>query len=115
VGKKGTGTGRAAINYNETGRECVQVKDEDADWMVYHLLAQAEKTTPGALAEKASLNKAAIAASLDRLDRALLIERDGESVRALSVGEALLKCQTKYDDTLPYVVENGMIKARKHG
>jgi hypothetical protein len=55
-----------------------------------------------------------VADSLDRLDRAFLIERDGTTIRALSVGESMLRCQAKYDNTLPYVFENGVVKAKKN-
>jgi hypothetical protein len=89
------------------------VKDEAIDWMVYHLIAQEEGTCTETLAEKTGLEGDAIAASLGRLDRALLIERTGNQLRVLSVGEALLKCQAKYDTTLPYTIENGVVKARK--
>jgi hypothetical protein len=89
------------------------VKNEDTDWLVYHLIAQEQGMTPEALIRKTGLDGNALAASLDRLDRALLIERSGGKVRALSVGEALLKCQAKYDDTLPYVFEDGVIKQKK--
>jgi len=89
------------------------VKDEDTDWLVYHVIAQEQGMTPEALAGKTGLDGTALAASLDRLDRALLIDRTGGKIRALSVGEALLKCQAKYDDTLPYMFEDGVIKPRK--
>ncbi|ABS55794.1 hypothetical protein Mboo_1276 [Methanoregula boonei 6A8] len=103
-----------AINYNETGRECVQVKNEDTDWMVYHLLAQENRIALEALTQKAGLDRDSVADSLDRLDRAFLIERDGTTIRALSVGESMLRCQAKYDNTLPYVFENGVVKAKKN-
>jgi hypothetical protein len=48
-----------------------------------------------------------------RLDHNLLINRTGSEVRVLSVGESLIKCQAKYDNELPYVFEDGVIKARK--
>ena len=89
------------------------MKDEDADWLIYHLIAQEPGITAEGVADKSGLDGAAVAASLDRLDRSLLIERADGKVRVLSVGEALVKCQAKYDDTLPYVIENGVIKARK--
>jgi len=89
------------------------VKDEDTDWLVYHLIAQGEEITPDALAAKAGLDGPALLASLDRLDRALLIQRSEGKVRTLSVGEALVRCQAKYDTTLPYVFEDGVIKPKK--
>ena len=68
------------------------------------------RSSPG----ESGLDTAVVADSLDRLDRYLLIDRTGGKIRALSVGEALVKCHTKNDGTLPYVIENGVIKARKN-
>ena len=90
------------------------MKDEDADWLIYHLIAQESPgITADGVADKSGLGWGSRPASLDRLDRSFLIERADGTVRVLSVGEALVKCQAKYDTTLPYVIENGMIKARK--
>jgi len=89
------------------------VKDEDTDWTVYHLIAQEKEVTADALAQKAGLDRDTLAASLGRLDRACLIERADPLIRALSTGEAMLRCQAKYDDTLPYVFENGVVRAKK--
>ena len=89
------------------------MKDGDTDWLVYHLIAQETEITREALAAKAGLDDTALTASLGRLDRALLIEWSEGKVRALSVGEALVRCQAKYDTTLPYVFEDGVIKPRK--
>ena len=44
-----------------------------------------------------------------------LIDRTSGKIRASQVGEALIKCQAKNDGTLPYIIENGVIKARKSG
>jgi DNA-binding MarR family transcriptional regulator len=90
------------------------VKEEDADWLIYHLITQKSEITAGELADESGLDAAAVAASLDRLDHYLLIDRTGGKNRVLSVGESLVKCQAKYDNELPYVIENGVIKARKN-
>ncbi|MGA2162414.1 MAG: winged helix-turn-helix transcriptional regulator [Methanoregula sp.] len=90
------------------------MKEEDADWLIYHLIAQKGEITADELANESGLDAPAVAASLDRLDRYLLINRTGGMVRALSVGEALVKCQARYDETVPYIIENGVIKARKN-
>jgi len=89
------------------------VKDEDADWLIYHLLPQDTTITSEEIQKKSGLEAATVDASLARLERALLIMRQKEGTRALSVGEALVACQTKYDQSLPYTIENGVIKARK--
>jgi predicted transcriptional regulator len=89
------------------------VKEEDADWLIYHLIAQKSGITVEELVSECGLDAATVAASLDRLDRNLLIDQTGGKARVLSVGESLVKCQAKYDNALPYVIENGVIKARK--
>ena len=90
------------------------MKEEDADWLIYHLIAREKETAADELATESGLDPAAVTASLERLDRYLLIDRTGGKIRALSVGEAIIKCQAKNDATLPYVIENGVIKARKN-
>ena len=89
------------------------MKDEDTDWLVYHKLPQDRSVTPGEIEKACGLDPAIVEASLARLERYLLIVRSEGNVRVLSVGEALVACQVKYDDALPYVFENGVIKARK--
>jgi DNA-binding MarR family transcriptional regulator len=89
------------------------VKGEDADWLIYHLIAQKSNVTAEELVKESGLDAATVDASLDRLDHNLLIDRTGGKIRVLSVGESLIKCQAKYDNELPYVIENGVIKARK--
>ncbi len=89
------------------------MKDEDTDWVVYHLIAQEPGITAEGLVDKSGLDGAIVAASLDRLDRSFLINRTGTQVRVLSVGEAMVKCQAKYDTTLPYIIEDGVIKPRE--
>ena len=90
------------------------MKEEDADWLIYHLIGQKGEVTADVLSYESGLDAAVVASSLDRLDRYLLIDRTGGKIRALSVGEALVKCHAKNDGTLPYVIENGVIKARKN-
>jgi hypothetical protein len=51
--------------------------------------------------------------SLARLESACLVERKETEVRKLNFGEALIRNQLKYDEALPYIIENGVIKARK--
>jgi hypothetical protein len=89
------------------------VKEEDADWLIYHLIAQKSTVTAEELVRESGLDAAAVDASLARLDHNLLINRTGSDIRVLSIGESLVKCQVKYDNELPYGIENGVIKARK--
>lgn len=60
------------------------------------------------------IDAGALAASLGRLEKSCLIDRSGKSIRMLNFGEALLRNQCKYEQGLPYVIENGVIKARKN-
>jgi len=81
--------------------------------MIYHLIPEGEGISEQEMARKSGLDITAVSASLDRLNRSFLIERDEKVIRLLSVGEALIKCQVKYDQNLPFVIENGVIKERK--
>jgi hypothetical protein len=89
------------------------VKQEDADWRVYHLIPPGASTTVAALAEMSGLDPSVIEDSLVRLERYCLIEYSGGNVRMLNFGEALLRNQCKYEEDLPFVIENGVIKAKR--
>jgi hypothetical protein len=89
------------------------VKREDADWKVYHLIPPASPITVEDLTEKSGLDLPVVEDSLIRLERSCLVERKGAEVRMLNFGEALIRNQLKYDEALPYIIENGVIKARK--
>ena len=89
------------------------MKDEDADWLIYHLAACSPSVTRDGLISESGLDPSAVEKSLERLERNLLIERKGGSVRVLSVGEMLFLCQIKHSQDLPYTIENGVIRQRK--
>jgi hypothetical protein len=89
------------------------VKEEDTDWKVYHQIPENAAITEDALMTACGFDAGALAASLARLERSCLIERSGANIRMLNFGEALLKNQCKYEKDLPYIIENGVIKARK--
>jgi len=89
------------------------VKDEEADWQIYHLIPEGSATTAGELERKSGLDAASVAASVERLERSCLVERSGDTIRMLNFGEALLKNQVKYEKGLPFTIENGVIRARK--
>ena len=81
--------------------------------MIYHQITGRDTITIGELARKSALSESTVRASLGRLERNLLIEcRDG-AAKALSVNESLVRCQMKYDTSLPYTLENGIIKMKK--
>lgn len=89
------------------------MKEEDADWVIYHLIAQKETTTAEELIVASEMDADTVDASLARLERFLLIERSGASVRAVTIGEAILKCQLKNTMDPRFEIVDGIIKARK--
>ena len=88
------------------------MKEEDRDWLVYHLIPEGASVTAGALAAACGLELPDVEASLARLENSCLVERDGSSVRLLSFGEALIKNQVKYENDLPFTIENGVIREK---
>ena len=94
--------------------ECIKMKDEDTDWLVYHLVAQQPSWTKDGLVSMSGLDMAVVEKSLERLERTLLLERKDDRVRVLAVGEALLLCQIKNAKDLPYSIENGVIRERRN-
>lgn len=81
--------------------------------MIYHLIVKEPSITIERLIILSGLDPSTVDASLRRLERYILIKRDGETVRALSLGESLIQCQVKYSEDLPYTIEDGVIKERK--
>jgi hypothetical protein len=90
------------------------VKPEDTDWLVYHRIPENRTITEEDLVSACGLDAGSVAASLARLETSCLVDRPNGNVRVLNFGEALLKNQCKYEKDLPYVIENGVIKARKN-
>lgn len=88
------------------------MKEADMDWLVYHRIPEGSPVSTDTLADRCGLRVPDVEASLARLERSCLVERSGGSVRMLSVGEALIRTQMKYEDDLPFVLENGVIKVK---
>ena len=97
----------------QSNEECIEMKDEDADWLIYHLVAQGHSATADELVLTSGLDPSAVDESLGRLERNLLIEQKEGRVRVLTIGEALLLCEIKHSQDLPYTIENGVIRERK--
>ena len=89
------------------------MKEEDADWVIYHLIVKEPSISVEGLVTASGLDTCVVDGSLERLERYLLIERAEGKLRALNFGEALIRCQIKYSEDLPYTIENGVIKERK--
>jgi hypothetical protein len=99
--------------YNQGPAECVKVKEEDLDWCIYHLLEDAPCQDIAALSGKTGCSSAEVAGSLDRLEKFLLVERCEGTYRIRQIQEMLLSCQARYDETAPFIIENGIIRERK--
>ncbi len=89
------------------------MREEDLDWAVYHGIPQAGSVTVGDLTAATGLEPGAVMASLERLERYLLVRRSGEAVRLLSIQESLIECQCRNTDDMPFTIENGVIKAKR--
>lgn len=89
------------------------MKEEDLDWAVYHFIVADPTRDPASLAECLQCSVGEIQSSLERLEKAFLIERGNEGrVRVLSVHEMLIRCQAKYRRDFPFVVEGGVIRMK---
>jgi Mn-dependent DtxR family transcriptional regulator len=89
------------------------VKDEDIDWIIYHLLTPQGTADPVDLATKSGLDLKTVNISLQRLEKYFLIEMADGRARLLSIGESLIRCQVTYDADLRYIIENGIIKQKR--
>lgn len=90
------------------------MRDEEIDWLCYTTLSRG----PGSasvpeIAAASGLAEDVVAASAARLDQAMLASREGDRVRLLAFQESLLICQQRYGPQQPYVIENGVVRARR--
>jgi DNA-binding IclR family transcriptional regulator len=90
------------------------MRDEEIDWRCYLTLSRGSgAATLAELAAATGLDPAAVATSAARLERSLLAAREGDRVRLLAFQESLLLCQQRYGPRQPYVIENGVVRARR--
>ncbi len=80
---------------------------------MYHRIPENDGITTRDLIKTTGFKSSAVTASLERLERYLLIRRAGETVRLLSIQESLIECQCQYTRDLPFVIEDGIIKVKK--
>jgi predicted ArsR family transcriptional regulator len=88
------------------------VKEEDQDWLIYHLLADPGRAGVKDLADRAGIPPENVEESLLRLEKQFLVQRKGDEYSILSIQEMMLRCQCRYDPGLPYEIENGVIKMK---
>ncbi len=88
------------------------MKEEDQDWLIYHLLADPGRAGVKDLADRAGIAPENVEESLLRLEKQFLVQRKGDEYSVLSVQEMMLRCQCRYDPGLPYEIENGVIKMK---
>ncbi|MDI6720277.1 MAG: MarR family transcriptional regulator [Methanomicrobiales archaeon] len=89
------------------------MREEERDWAVYCLISGGRATTRESIVGILDLDPDTIEESLQRLEASLLIGREGAELRALSIGESIVRCQARYNDDFPVYVENGVIKVRQ--
>ncbi len=99
-------------NYILATVQFIHVKEEDLDWLVYHLVTGCNGETCAGLVRATGCPEPMIEASLSRLEHYMLVEREGLWFRPLSMQEMLVKCQSTYDKDSPIVIEHGVIRAR---
>jgi hypothetical protein len=97
----------------ERSGECILVKEEDLDWLVYHLLLDGKPHDQDSLAARAGCPCEKLVASLDRLESSLLVVREEHGYRARAIQEVILVCQSRYDQSAPFIIEGGIIRERK--
>jgi len=100
-------------NLIRIGGRCIQVNEADLDWLVYHRLPEGTPVPLNELAARCGLGLPDVKSSIARLERSCLVEQSGGAVRMLTFGEALIRNQLKYEEDLPFVIENGVIKEKK--
>jgi DNA-binding MarR family transcriptional regulator len=90
------------------------VREEDLDWTIYHRIPETGCITVEDLATATGLGEGVITRSLERLEHALLVRRSGAEVHLLSIQESLIECQCRHTtEDLPFVIENGVVRAKK--
>ncbi|MDK2915475.1 MAG: hypothetical protein PWR25_32 [Euryarchaeota archaeon] len=92
------------------------MREEDLDWAIYHRIPETGGITVDDLVAATGIEPDAVTASLERLEHYLLIRKTGETVRLLSIQESLVACQCRHAmDDLPFVIENGVVRAKRRG
>jgi hypothetical protein len=89
------------------------VKDEDLDWIVYHVLSGKGAKTEETIVRETGFPAGDIRASLTRMESNLLIECREGNYDVLSIPDMLFRCQCRYAKDSPVVIEDGVIRVKK--
>ena len=106
-------SGRYKKRYNVVDVLYVAVRPEDLDWIVYHLIQQGKASDLDAVIRETGCTPEEGDESIRRLVAYFLIDTVGDRLQALSVPDMFLRSQCKYDQGMPFVIENGVIKPKK--
>jgi hypothetical protein len=89
------------------------VREEEQDWVIYCHIAARERITVPELESVTGLARPDVEASAARLVKGMIVEREGEALRVMDIGESLAKCQIHNDKSSPLIIDKGTIRARK--
>jgi hypothetical protein len=88
------------------------VKDEEVDWDIYHRITLDQAETIPDLVKVTGYSEEQVESSVNRLIRSLLLARNGERLRPLTLEEMLLSCKIRYTKDLPVTIEGGIIRLK---
>jgi hypothetical protein len=91
----------------------VPVKPEDLDWIVYHLILEGKASDRDAVIGSTGCTPTEGDESIRRLVSYFLVDAEGDRLHALSVPDMFLRSSCKYDEDMPIVIENGVVKTKK--
>ncbi len=92
------------------------MKDEEVDWIIYHIIAGKTACTAGDLAEQTGLSVDTVESSVRRLIRAMLVaQEEGGAIKPLSLHESFLLCESRFTEDCTFVIEGGVIRPRNRG
>ena len=92
------------------------MKDEEVDWILYHVIAGKTSCTAGELAEQTGFSGDTVDSSVRRLLQAMLVAQgEGGVIRALSLHESFLMCESRFAEDCPFTIEDGVIRPRNRG
>lgn len=93
-------------------RQQEDMKEEELDWRIYHVLAENPGMDERSLAGLLQVSPEGIHESFLRLQKSLLIEVLPGGARVLSIPEMILQCQARYDTKCPFSFEGGLIRVK---